>query len=165
MSNKIKHLDLIQAVINRMASNSFIVKGWAITLASAALALGADKEADARFAFTFISVIPIVAFWILDGYFIWQERVFRSFYDEIAQKEEAEHWDFRMRLGPYFNKPARNTWIASVFSKTLNFFYIPLLVLAMTVATATYLNSGKPEEPKPNPPCKCECSYPAPPAK
>lgn len=34
-----KEIDLIQACINRMAKNSFVVKGWAITLASVILAL------------------------------------------------------------------------------------------------------------------------------
>lgn len=34
MDNKLKHLELIQGVINRMASNSFKLKGWAVTLAS-----------------------------------------------------------------------------------------------------------------------------------
>lgn len=33
MDNKLKHLELIQGVINRMASNSFKLKGWAVTLA------------------------------------------------------------------------------------------------------------------------------------
>ena len=30
--NKIKHLEMVQDVIKRMASNSFILKGWAVTL-------------------------------------------------------------------------------------------------------------------------------------
>ena len=32
MENKIKHLEIIQGVINRMAGNSFALKGWAVTL-------------------------------------------------------------------------------------------------------------------------------------
>ena len=34
-----KEIDLIQACINRMAQNSFMVKGWAITLIAVVLAL------------------------------------------------------------------------------------------------------------------------------
>jgi hypothetical protein len=37
---KEKHLELIQAVISRMAGNSFLLKGWSVTLAAALLALG-----------------------------------------------------------------------------------------------------------------------------
>jgi len=32
MENKVKHLEMIQAVIARMATNSFMFKGWAVTL-------------------------------------------------------------------------------------------------------------------------------------
>ena len=31
MDNKIKHLEMIEAIIERMANNSFLLKGWAIT--------------------------------------------------------------------------------------------------------------------------------------
>jgi len=39
MGNKIKHLEFIQTIINRMAANSFLIKGWAITLVAALFAL------------------------------------------------------------------------------------------------------------------------------
>ena len=32
MENKLKHLQMIQGIINRMASNSFALKGWSVTL-------------------------------------------------------------------------------------------------------------------------------------
>jgi hypothetical protein len=34
-SNRLKHMELIQAVVSRLAGNSFLVKGGAITLAAA----------------------------------------------------------------------------------------------------------------------------------
>jgi len=40
MENKIKHLEMIQGVINRMASNSFALKGWAVTLVSGIFCVG-----------------------------------------------------------------------------------------------------------------------------
>ena len=43
--NKIKHLEMVQDVIKRMASNSFILKGWAVTLVAGIMAL-AEKDAD-----------------------------------------------------------------------------------------------------------------------
>ena len=32
MESKLKHLEMIQAVINRMASNSFVFKGWSVSI-------------------------------------------------------------------------------------------------------------------------------------
>jgi hypothetical protein len=45
MESKLKHLELVQGVINRMAGNSFILKGWSVTLTSALFALAA-KDAN-----------------------------------------------------------------------------------------------------------------------
>lgn len=44
MDNEIIHkeIDLIQGVINRMAQNSFLLKGWTITIIVAVLALTKD---------------------------------------------------------------------------------------------------------------------------
>ena len=42
--NKIKHLEMIEAVIERMAKNSFQLKGWAMTLVAAVGALASQKK-------------------------------------------------------------------------------------------------------------------------
>ena len=35
MEDKLKYLEMIQEIIKRMASNSFLLKGWSVTFASA----------------------------------------------------------------------------------------------------------------------------------
>lgn len=47
MENKYKHMDYIQSVISRMASNSFYLKGWNITIIAVIVALS-FKESDWR---------------------------------------------------------------------------------------------------------------------
>ena len=42
MEQKIKHLEFIQTTINRMAGNSFLLKGWTVTLTGGLLALTFD---------------------------------------------------------------------------------------------------------------------------
>lgn len=44
---KLKHLEFLQNVITRMNSNSFMIKGWAITLVSALFVLAA-KDANVK---------------------------------------------------------------------------------------------------------------------
>lgn len=75
-----KHLTLIQGVINRLAGNSFALKGWSVTLVSALLAL-ASKDAD-RWLVA-IALLPALTFWGLDGYFLAQERLFRGLYAKV----------------------------------------------------------------------------------
>jgi|ERR1017187_6601653 hypothetical protein len=74
MEKKIAHLNMIQGVINRMATNSFQVKGWSVVIVSALFAL-ASREA--RPTLVYIAFLPAMVFWPLDGYFLWQERLFR----------------------------------------------------------------------------------------
>lgn len=58
-NNKITHLEMVQGIINRMASNSFMLKGWAVTLVAGIFAL-ASKDTDKLYFL--IAYIPIVVF-------------------------------------------------------------------------------------------------------
>lgn len=117
MEKKLKHLEFIQNVIARMNSNSFLIKGWTITLVSALFALAAK---DANINYVLISYIVIPIFWILDGFYISQERQYRDLYKEVSAKDE-NYIDFSMNANG-FNKGNR-IWVAGIFSKTLIPFY------------------------------------------
>lgn len=90
--NKIKHLEFIQNVITRMNSNSFMIKGWCVTLVAALFALAA-KDSEVKFAVIAYFIIPI--FWILDGFFLATEKAFRKMYNQVRVKDEDEI-DFNM---------------------------------------------------------------------
>ncbi len=123
MDNKQKYLGFIQAVINRMAGNSFLIKGWGISLISALFALAAK---DANDKYVVVAYIPVFIFWILDGYYLWQEKLFRALYDHVRLQDE-NIVDYSMNTSQ-FSKD-KNTWICSIFSKTLGLFYLPLISL------------------------------------
>ena len=128
MKNKQKHLEFIQAVINRMAGNSFLLKGWAVTLVAALFALSAK---DTNHAYIPIAYFPTITFWILDGYFISQERLFRSLYDHVRKLAEKDI-DFSMNTSA-FRAKARNGWVCSMFSITLLCFYLSLVAVMWLV--------------------------------
>ncbi|MBP8114664.1 MAG: hypothetical protein KAY50_04850 [Chitinophagaceae bacterium] len=117
MDNKVKHLEFLQNVITRMNSNSFLLKGWTITLVSALFALAAK---DSNLNFVLVSYIGIPIFWVLDGFYISQERQFRDLYNRVTEIDEA-NIDFKMDASE-FDKGNR-TWFSGVFSKTLIPFY------------------------------------------
>jgi len=81
LAAKIAHLGFIQGIINRMGANSFLLKGWSITLVAAIFALSA-KDADQKFVL--LAYFPVIVFWILDAFFLHQEKLFRKLYDEVA---------------------------------------------------------------------------------
>jgi len=130
MENKRKHLEFIQGVINRMAGNLFFLRGWTITLIAALLALFV-KGTNSNYIIYFLLVLVLV-FWILDGYFLSQERLFRALYNHVRKLDEKEI-DFSMNTSEY-KKDKKNTWVCAMFSSTLLVFYLPLVGVALLIA-------------------------------
>ena len=131
MEQKLKHLELIQGVINRLATNSFQMKGWTVVLVAAILVLLAREN---RLEAAYIALAPILAFWSLDGYFLWQERLYRTLYDHVRSLGEGQI-DFSMNVAP-FRTGYRRSWIGATLSRTILAFYIALIA---TVSLATVL--------------------------
>lgn len=117
MEKKLKHLEFLQLTITRMNVNSFLLKGWTITLVAALFALAAK---DANTNYVMIAYVVIPSFWVLDGYFLSIERRYRDLYNEVAKKNE-ENIDFDMNH-TRFDKGDR-TWVSGIFSSTLLIFY------------------------------------------
>jgi len=113
---KIAHLGFIQAIITRMGLNSFLLKGWSVTLVAAIFALAA-KQADRRFVL--LAFFPIAVFWLLDAFFLHQEKLFRSLYELVALGK-VDSDQFTLDTKGIKGVPG----IVSVFfSKTLRLFY------------------------------------------
>ncbi len=87
MNDKVSHLQMIQGVISRMAGNSFLIKGWSVTLVSALFALAAG---GANRLFVYLAYFPSITFWALDAYFLRQERLFRKLYDFVRELPDSK---------------------------------------------------------------------------
>jgi len=118
---------MIQGVVNRLSQNSFLLKGWSVVLISALFALTAS---NAKVSFIYLAYFPAFAFWILDAYFLWQERLFRALYDYVRGLKEDEI-DFSMDTMAVRDKV--KSWSDVVFSKTLLLFHGTVLVSILIV--------------------------------
>jgi len=87
----VERLKLIQNLIDRMARNSFALKGWAVTLIGALLTLAAN---DADRAIVAIAIYVLVAMATLDAYYLALERAYRKLYDAATTAPETE-WGLR----------------------------------------------------------------------
>ena len=128
-----KEIDLIQGCINRMAQNSFMIKGWCITIVTALIAF-LDKNINA-FILGFIFIIPILAFWYLDSFFLLTERLYRRKYEWVIKNRLTSDEKF-FDLNPNsFKDVKKDKEIKIMFSKTLRWFYLMLLgtVLLVTI--------------------------------
>lgn len=132
MENKRKHLEFIQSTISRMAGNLFFLKGWTITLVSALFAISVK---DTKPEYMLIAYFTVFIFWALDGYFLSQERLFRDLYNDVRKLEEKEI-DFSMDIRKY-KVYYRNSWISSMCSCTLLWFYPPLVISMLLVMYLT----------------------------
>ena len=135
MERKTKHLEMIQGIINRLSTNSFLLKGWSVVLVSALFALSAS---DSRVEFVLLAYIPALVFWGLDGYFLWEERKFRKLYDHVRNLQE-EDIDFSMDATTVAHQSG--SWITATLSKTLMPFH-GVLVGAVAVVMLLMLMSG-----------------------
>jgi hypothetical protein len=114
-----EHLSLVQGVINRLAGNSFALKGWSVTLVSALLAL---NVAETNVLLLAIALLPALTFWGLDGYFLAQERLFRGLYGKLIDSELPSN----ERPAPFSMVTEKFTpqcWAKAVFSLTLILFH------------------------------------------
>ena len=132
MEHKHKHLELIQGVVNRLSTNSFLLKGWSVVLVSALFALAATNS---RVAFVYLSYIPAFVFWGLDGFFLWQEQLYRKLYDHVRVQKD-EDVDFSMNTMPFRTKDGP-TWLGATFSKTIIPFHGVLMVAVVVVMALT----------------------------
>jgi hypothetical protein len=133
--NKLKHLEFIHNTINRMSTNSFIVKGWTITLISALFVL-AQKDSNITYAILTYIAVPI--FWYLNAFFLLQERRYRSLYDDVRRKDENAI-DFSMDAKNY--NTGKNTIIKCLKANTI----WPIYCLMLLIPLGIYLceNSNK----------------------
>jgi hypothetical protein len=113
VDRKLKHLEFIQGTVNRLSTNSFLLKGWSVVLVSALFVLS-GKEANPKFIW--LAFIPAIVFWGLDGYFLWQERLYRKLYDRV-RRVGPRKIDFSMDTRDFLTDVGG--WIKAVFSKTL----------------------------------------------
>ena len=125
MEKKLKHLEFIQNAINRMANNSFIIKGWCITLVVALIAL-LEKENINKNYIPF-SFIPLLFFWFLDAFFIKTERQYRRLYVDVSKKGKKEI-DFSMDITLY-----KECYVEALFSRTLLPFYLSLMGIVLVI--------------------------------
>ncbi len=127
MDRKLKHLEFIQAVINRLSNNSFLLKGWSVILVSALFALSASNS---NVSFILLAYIPAVVLWGLDGYFLSLERTYRKHYERVCTKEPADI-DFSMDTSDI--RRGFREWFRATFSKTLIPFHVALIVAIVVV--------------------------------
>jgi hypothetical protein len=125
---KRQHLEFLQSVITRMNTNSFQIKGLAITLVTALMAIYASNP---KVIFIYLGIPPTIVFWFLDTYYLQQERKFRGVYNDVAGiKSLHEVKDYEMPINKYVGNGF--SFLEVFISKTIVWIYLPIIILLVT---------------------------------
>lgn len=130
---ELKHLEFVQNVITRMNTNSFQIKGWAVTIVSATLALYASTKNE---YFVLVGIFPAVIFWFLDAYYLLQERKFRGIYNDVSgvSEDPITTKPFEMRPDRYTSKVHKKYGYGNVFwSTTIWILYLPVIIMLLVL--------------------------------
>ena len=139
-----KEIDLIQGVINRMARNSFMIKGWSLTVVGIASSLNLTSEKSV-FLSVGISVICLF-FWGLDAFYLRTERKYRALYNDVVDKYNHKKYDqinwFSLSTADYEYDPSVGSLKTVMFSKTILPFYLFLIFVSALLVLSNFLWGG-----------------------
>ena len=122
--NRVAHLEMVQGVIIRMGTNSFLLKGWSVTLVAALFALA---SVDSRQELALLALLPAIVFWGLDAYYLRQENLFCELHDGIREAPLGTlKGTFSMDTKPYEIKV--DSLFATIRTPTLVAFHAVITV-------------------------------------
>ncbi len=125
-----KHLEFIQAIISRLAGNSFQMKSWNVALATAVVGFAAAK--DSRPTLAVLAVVPALAFWFLDAYYLALEKLYRDLY-----KKKLEACSFDLDAGPV----KASLWFECLVRPSVAVLHAPMIAVILLVTLTGILRS------------------------
>ena len=90
---RIRYLEALQKIIDRLSTISSIIKGWSVTLTAALLVLASK---DSNKGFFLVSYLPILFFWLIDSEYLKMERQYKALYNQNANLK-IPLYDFRIK--------------------------------------------------------------------
>lgn len=127
LTTDVEHLKMIQAVVSRLAQNSFQTKSWSVTVVTAILAFSSRSAQEATCALAFF---PAICFWMLDAYYLREERLFRALYVAAVTGEVPR---FSMDKSAFETKVS--SWPATMLAPAIVLVHAIILVVITIVIT------------------------------
>lgn len=136
-----KELDLIQAVITRMAQNSFTIKGWYFALI---IVISAWKFGNTLFYICTIALATVI-FYILNLQFYIYERRYREIYKNRIELrcEEGNYEEDLYCLVPIQEKLTIKLCFKKYVFKNKMLLFMYLTVCALLISANVLMNVGK----------------------
>jgi hypothetical protein len=122
-----KHLEMLQGVITRMAGNSASLKSYCMTIAAAIIGLSAVVQKPEILHYT---APLIIIFGVLDGHYLRLERSFRNQFNSVRLSETKEKPDFLINS----SWAAGHGVMSGFWSWSVWLFYLPIFAVFLIIA-------------------------------
>jgi hypothetical protein len=125
------YLNILQSVINRMASNCAGCKTWCITLVSAIIVVLLNNN---KCEFIYIALAPTILFLLLDSYYLAMEKSFRDKYNSFIEKLHSDR-AFKSDLFVVSPEKAVNSFLILNSFKSISVwpFYVALIAVIIVI--------------------------------
>jgi hypothetical protein len=133
---RVKHLDMVQTVVGRMATQSATLKNYSITVTTAVCGFAVSLE---RPWVASLALLPIVIFGLLDTQYLRLERQFRSLFDLIR----SEDWNTMPTFEINRNRAPKISFIKALGSWSILSFYALLAIGVLILILVSGLAYGK----------------------
>lgn len=124
---RLKHLEMVQSIVTRMANYSATLKNYCITLVTAIAGFAITVQKPLAVV---LALVPVLVFALLDGQYLRLERRFRELYD-LSRKEG---WNVEPSFEIDLRKAPQIGFWGVFFSWSIGVFYIPLALGVVGVA-------------------------------
>lgn len=148
-----QYLEMIQANIERMASNSANCKTWLITMITGFMAISCGFEE--LHWWLLLAIVPTVMFWYLDGFYLSLERGMRNRQRDFLNKQATEGESYQKALYNFkplskkkeekekgFVKTTGQWWTKSVLPFYLTMVIIIIVVTSVICRTTLFVVAG-----------------------
>ncbi len=127
--NKVAYLQIIQEPICRLSTISAIFKGFAATIVASVSAISYENISMVVLGLSFL---PVLAFAIMDIYYLKLERQFRFLYNEVINDRHPINYTLKIHFTKEMSKAAKATVGDCIKSPSIYLFY-PLLIVILLI--------------------------------
>jgi predicted transglutaminase-like protease len=128
--DKGQHLEFIHNTINRLSDKSVQLKAITITLTAGLLAVYASTP---KIFLIYITIPQIAFFWLLDSYYLQQERKFRGIYNDVSGVTAINTIICYEMPTQKYNKGKYNFFSCFFSISKLLFFGSMIIILMLTI--------------------------------
>lgn len=116
---RLKHLEMLQGAIARMATYSASLKNYCITTVTAISGFAISLQSP---LIAMIAILPTLIFALLDGQYLRNERRFRKLFDRVRREDwqTATGFDMDPKIMPGLS------FFSTLFSWSILSFYLPV---------------------------------------